>query len=362
MNKYISGTDYKNSYKREIPAFAAGIIILVVTAMFLFSGALSSETYEDTEQWLKITSWLSILSLIVRLFAANWVSRIARRQNRHSVRWSWIAFILPGITLCIIGLLGKKELTLEVGENLSPKKQSSILRVRANELYLARNFPLAIQFAGKSLEIDPANNKSREIRALAYFYSNLYEESLNDFVKLRDSGYRPGKVYYYLGNIELKKGEFEKASDNWLRAKSKGYGSAKFQLNRYWNYRGKFLLTKGDVKRKLYKHSGRGADLKSINYKNGIEDIDNFLKRGDVKIRTTINDHGLIIRFRKFPKTLYLGVHYIEIEDMSVNKSKQQIYLKLLGKSRIWLNYYPGMDRREELETLKQYYSAAKDK
>lgn len=361
MNRYISGSEDKSPYKREIPAFAAGIIILAVTAMFLFSGVLSSETYEDTEQWMKITSWLSILSLIVRLFAANWVSRIARRQNRHSVRWSWIAFIFPGITLCIIGLLGRKELTLEVDENLSPKKQSSILRVRANELYLARNFPLSIQFADKSLEIDPENNKSREIRALAYYNTNRPEESFNDFVKLRDSGYRPGKVYYYLGNIELKKGEFEKASDNWLRAKAKGYGSAKFQLNRYWNYRGKFLLSKGDLKRKLYKHSGRGADLKSINYKKGIEEIDDFLKNGDVKIRTTINDHGLIIRFRKFPKTLYLGVHYIEIEDFSVNESKQEIYLKLTGKSRLWLNYYPGMDSRKEMETFKQYYSAAKD-
>ncbi len=362
MNEYISEPKHETSYKREIPAFIAGLVILVITALFIGSGALARETYEDTEQWMKIVSWLAILSLIVRLFAANWVARIARRQNRRSVRWSWVAFAFPGITLSVIGLLGKKELTLDIDQNLPPRKQSARLGVTANELYISGRYPLSIDFASKAIEIDPENNKCREVRAMAYYHSGLLDESEKDFEKLRDTGFRLGKVYLFLGNIELKKGDFEKAAGYWSKARIKGNGTAKHQMNRYWNYRGRFILKRSDLKKKLYKPSGRGADLKSVKYKKGMEEIDNFLKTGNVKIRTSMSDLGLIIRFRKFPKSLYIGANYLEIEELSVNIDKQEIYMKLTDKNRLWLDYYPYMDRRKELETLKKYYSAATGK
>ncbi|GEM_PF-3512017 len=359
MENDISRNDCKSSNKRELPAFVAGLVVLAVTVIIIISGALSRESYEDPEQWLKILSLLALGSLMVRLFAANWTVKIARRQNRRAVRWSWFAFIFPGIVLTIIGLLRKKPLSLDVNENYSPKKQSAILRGRARELYLGREYSLCNDFTEKALELNPGNKKARELRALSLYYQNNLDEAEKEFEKLREVRYRLSVVYYFLGNIAYKKGDFEKASELWENARVKGNGSARYQINRYWNYRGKFLLSKADVKRKLYKPSGRGADLKAFSYIKGIEEIDEFLTREGVSTRITINDLGLVMRFRKIPKTRYVGINFIEIKEFSHNNKNNQVSFKLIDNSRVFLYYNPDLDRRKEMETLKKYYSAA---
>lgn len=90
---------YDLTYEKERDASVAGVFLLltpVIIAMFQIP-------VPDSTHLLYYNISLVTLSLIERIVACIWVSKIAKRQNRDHSEWALFAFIFPSIVLIIIG-------------------------------------------------------------------------------------------------------------------------------------------------------------------------------------------------------------------------------------------------------------------
>lgn len=92
---------YDNSYKKEtIAAFVGGTIIFV-NLLYLFI----VPNFDLTDR--QIYSTFTVINFVWRLVASNWCIKIALRQNRSIPFWGIIGFILPNLSLIILGLSNK---------------------------------------------------------------------------------------------------------------------------------------------------------------------------------------------------------------------------------------------------------------
>lgn len=89
---------YDATYQKESDATAVGVIILIVSFIFLLFGGVKDPSLYYT---------LAIVSSIGRIMITVWCVNIAKRQNREAGGWGFFAFFFPSIALIIIGQLEK---------------------------------------------------------------------------------------------------------------------------------------------------------------------------------------------------------------------------------------------------------------
>ena len=91
---------YDRRYSKETDATALGLVLIIIPFIFIITGGIEFENQESLNIF-KVVS--SLISIIIRIIATVWVTAIAKRQNRNTIRWGIFAFLFPSIALIIIG-------------------------------------------------------------------------------------------------------------------------------------------------------------------------------------------------------------------------------------------------------------------
>ena len=98
--KVVTANKYDESYEKESEASFAGVFMLLIPVIFtLFFLA-------EQAQYYAMSSFVNIMvvgGLIIRLVAVKWMANISAEQNRKKDTWMLLSFLLPGISLLIIG-------------------------------------------------------------------------------------------------------------------------------------------------------------------------------------------------------------------------------------------------------------------
>jgi hypothetical protein len=98
--QYKPRQKYDTRYSKESDATALGLLFFIIPFLFFISGG---KNFIDQEYFtiFKVISY--VVSILIRIIATIWVIAIARRQNRNITLWGIFTFILPSISLIIIG-------------------------------------------------------------------------------------------------------------------------------------------------------------------------------------------------------------------------------------------------------------------
>lgn len=116
--KIIPLEEFDKHYQKELSA----VMVAIGYAMFIIAIGKSG-----------LENLFYISNVIFAFVGANWVYRIAERQNRPAGWLSIFAFLLPIPMLIIMGLSRKKNLVFQVDKSYSSEEQKEALRKYAGE-------------------------------------------------------------------------------------------------------------------------------------------------------------------------------------------------------------------------------------
>jgi H+/gluconate symporter-like permease len=92
---------YDLSYEGDTTPTIVGVFILIISMLFYFIGGTGER--EDHEKAMQTRAIASIVSLFLRIVITIWTVSIAKKLNRDTVGWGFLAFFFPSIALIIIG-------------------------------------------------------------------------------------------------------------------------------------------------------------------------------------------------------------------------------------------------------------------
>lgn len=96
---------------RDPAAIIVGGLLIFLSIIFVLTGIYDSIFYsESSEAFL-------FFGFIWKVFAVFWVIRIAEKQNRDLLGWGILGFLLPSVTLLIIGLLKKNPDKISINDS-----------------------------------------------------------------------------------------------------------------------------------------------------------------------------------------------------------------------------------------------------
>jgi hypothetical protein len=153
MKKLVKSTEkHDPSYKKETTATAAGAAILLFTVFNIVNEVIPRE------------SWF-LFTAPVRILAVIWVVRISDRQNRDPLGNGFAAFLAPGLTLGIIGLLKKRTLRFKLDDKYPPEVQARALRKYAAEFIRKKRYTEAVfiyEYIGQYLSAEESDKQILE--------------------------------------------------------------------------------------------------------------------------------------------------------------------------------------------------------
>jgi hypothetical protein len=92
---------YDLTHEKDTTASFIGVsIIIIFLAFYIISSNYDSVDIQKAQQ---SRMFLSVVSIIMRIGITVWVVHIAKKLNRDTAGWGFFAFILPSITLIVIG-------------------------------------------------------------------------------------------------------------------------------------------------------------------------------------------------------------------------------------------------------------------
>jgi hypothetical protein len=127
--KLIPGVKYDPNYKKETNAVTAGIILLILPALFYLFVPYEKKEISIGNMSILAKIALVLVDFLLRALVTGWVKTIAIKQNRDKSIWGLFAFFFPSVVLIIIGLTSKIDRTDEVD---SPATQASRKKLRNN--------------------------------------------------------------------------------------------------------------------------------------------------------------------------------------------------------------------------------------
>jgi len=89
---------YDESYEREYSAVIVGTAVIMLGLMMIIGGIFTNP---------ELTNIIHGINFLWRVIVVIWVVSIADHQNRNTVGWGITAFLIPNLTLIIIGLQKK---------------------------------------------------------------------------------------------------------------------------------------------------------------------------------------------------------------------------------------------------------------
>ena len=345
-----SNSSYDPTYKKETDATFAGIFILIIPIVISLTGIIK---FNDRESYEQARMWIGLSLLVVRICVTIWVVNIANRQNRNSSSWGWFAFFLPGIALIVIGQLKKLRLEIEIDGRLPVNQQVSVLLEKANQIYSDNRYEECIEILNKLIELDNHNDEAIKLRAISYYYVNENDKAAVDFNILHLKDKFPSSTNYYLGNLEIKKHNREKAIEFWRKAKENGNENAQTKLDLYHTFTGKYILDSSTVKKKVYiSQNDEVIYFEGCKYAGGIPEIDNHEKFNKMITQIIGYDNGLDIELRKTFKAYHIALAYYEIDDIVINETDNFFKLQLSDYNTLTFNYDEKKDYNKGLKNL----------
>jgi len=107
--------------------------------------------------------WLKIFPLALRIIATIWVVKIVNRQNRDTISAGILTLILPLLLMIVVGLQRKFYLSPTINPKLSDEENSNLIGKTAIILFTKSKYEECIRFSKKALELNPLNEKIKEI-------------------------------------------------------------------------------------------------------------------------------------------------------------------------------------------------------
>jgi tetratricopeptide (TPR) repeat protein len=341
---------FDSSYQKETDATFAGIFLFITPIIIQLTGIVK---FENIDSYNEARMWISVETLAVRIGATAWVVNISKRQNRNSTGWGWLTFFFPGISLIIIGQLRKLKLKIEIDGSLPKSQQVSTLIRKANELYLENRVQETIEVLNKTIELDDKKYEAILLRAKSYYKIEEYENAKKDFDILKSTDQFSDQVYLHLGIIESLTYNYEKAIELWKISKEKGNTQAQTFLDRYLNYKGKYLLDENETNKKI----GSKATINEmevngqcLKYLSGIVQADNIPQIDRYKTEIILYEYGFSFKMTKLFKSHQFSISYTEIEE--VVKADTTLDFILFDKLHLSFHYDSRKDTGNILEQI----------
>lgn len=92
---------YDLNYQKDTTPTIIGVFIIIISMVYYFA-SIKNDDY-DHEKAQQTRGILSLVSLIMRISITVWVVNIAKKINRDTTGWGFLAFFFPSIALIIIG-------------------------------------------------------------------------------------------------------------------------------------------------------------------------------------------------------------------------------------------------------------------
>jgi|JI6StandDraft_1071083.scaffolds.fasta_scaffold102664_1 hypothetical protein len=181
--KQVEYSKYDSTYTPESHAKTVGVILLLISLLFAINSPIK---FDSVESYNQFKFFLSFVALVLRIFVIKWVVAIAKRQNRETFGWGILAFFLPSITLIIIGILRKKNVKLEIDNNLSKKENSRILSDKAQKYFNENKYYESILFSKRAIELNAENEKAKTIlnNTIAFIEPVFSQTKSEDFLEI----------------------------------------------------------------------------------------------------------------------------------------------------------------------------------
>jgi tetratricopeptide (TPR) repeat protein len=281
-----------SDYQKESEATIVGVLLLLIPLVINLTSVLS---FENVNSYRDAKMWISISSLIVRLISTNWAVKIIKRQNRNTTIWGLFTFFFPSFSLIIIGQLQKLKLKIEIDDSLPKEEQISILIMNAKELFSDKRYNETIFLVNRVIEIDNENFEAKLLRGISNFHLKEYENAQNDFQTLKEIEIYKEQVLLYLGIIESYNFNYEKAINYWIESNKTENIKAQFYLDIYSNFKGKYLLDKINLHKKIgpkIEINGMVSNEQFLSYKKGMSFTEDSLNLHNFKTEFILHEYG----------------------------------------------------------------------
>ncbi|MBT7996063.1 MAG: DUF4339 domain-containing protein [Bacteroidetes bacterium] len=352
-DKKLPKNKFDNTYKREINLTISGIILTIILLVLRLTGVLMINNYVD-EQAAYIT--IAVAFLILRIIIVVTVSGAAGRQNRNKTNWGIFAFFIPLLAMIIIGLMRKLKIEIKYDESLTQETNFRHLLNQAEKFEEKSRYSESIEILNKLLAIDMKYHEGLKRRAIVYYKLKEYEMSEVDFKTLLANNKYLKQAYLFLGNIEEKRSEIDRAIEYWLFAKENGSSLVDKKLDKYYNYKGEYCVEKRNIEMKIGAIDERfEVEYNICKYKRGIDEIDREIKDTKCKTRILKYENGFLIELTRFFNENFISISFNEVNDISYDEERKELIIDLFGNKKVYLDFNYKKDKLNALDILCRY-------
>ena len=96
---------------RDLAATFVGGLLIILSIILVLTGVYESLFYSES------SAAILFFGFVWKVFAILWVIRIAEKQNRDLLGWGILGFLLPSVTLFIIGLFKKNPDKISINDS-----------------------------------------------------------------------------------------------------------------------------------------------------------------------------------------------------------------------------------------------------
>jgi hypothetical protein len=311
-SKLYNYNEIKYDEQVNYSGLITGLILLGLSILYAFY--FKNDEIPSSE----IYAYFAIFSLLTRVISMVVVFYISKDKNLNKTIWLCASFFFPSITLIIIGLVKKS--TFKLNQKLPEQQNVALLLERASKLVSINNIE-AEQLILNALEIRPNSIPCLVFLSQIYLKEKKYHEVISNLINITNNTSYISDVSYLIGISKLKLGNFDDAFNYLSTASKTGNLEASIALEKYYNFRGKFILDKKSAKLKLVDISD-GHQLGYFLHGLNVEGLSSSKNKDLYQ-----NYLGL---FFKVDSNNFLAIQYSEIIDV-INKGDSTINVKLFN-------------------------------
>jgi tetratricopeptide (TPR) repeat protein len=334
-------------YKKEWEATAGGIAYIVVQVSLM-------NVIQSSHDFAPIGL---VIYLVMKIFCMYWLMKIVGRQNREKTGWFVAGLLSTPISLIVIGQLKRVRINMSIDEDKPLEDQVGKMVSKAEELYEQDRKAEALEILDEAITADSVNRHARELRGIIRYEEGDFNKAKGDLeIACFGNAVQPN-AKFYLGNVEIKTANLDEAVNWWKAAQAEGHINASIQLDRYFNFRGKYLLDKDEVLKKTsidFRTAQVGVKvLHEITFLSGLEAITS----GKVSFNNAMlfaNKIGLAFKIGAKGDS-YLGIHYFEISSL-IQESGVVTFDIFNIEKPLQFRYFQDDHAREFMDFIMEQY------